>query len=84
MPDNLRSPIKHHLVPHRIKSEQRIQSFHSLMIERALFGASRLVRQHGRIGTKGQEAVEGSQPRPRRAMPLRRRPASGANGCQNI
>jgi predicted DNA-binding WGR domain protein len=59
MPDNLRSPIKHHLVPHRIKSEHRIQYFHSLMIERDLFGASRLVRQRGRIGTKGQEEVEG-------------------------
>jgi predicted DNA-binding WGR domain protein len=58
MPDELRSPIKHHLVLHRIDPEQRIRCFYSLMIERDLFGTVRLVRHWGRIGTKGQELVK--------------------------
>jgi predicted DNA-binding WGR domain protein len=58
MPDDLRSPIKHHLVLHRIDPEQGIRRFYSLMIEKDLFGTIRLVRNWGRIGTKGQELVE--------------------------
>jgi predicted DNA-binding WGR domain protein len=58
MPDELRSPIKHHLVLHRRDPEQGIARFYSLMIERDLFGTIRLVRNWGRIGTKGQELVE--------------------------
>jgi hypothetical protein len=58
MPDELRSPIKHHLVLHRIDPEQRIRRFYSLMIERDLFGTVRLVRNWGRIGSNGQELVE--------------------------
>ncbi|WP_201865278.1 WGR domain-containing protein [Microvirga soli] len=58
MPDELRSPIKHHLVLHRIDPEQGIRRFYSLMIERDLFGTVRLVRHWGRIGTNGQELVE--------------------------
>jgi predicted DNA-binding WGR domain protein len=44
MPDELRSPIKHHLVLHRIDPGQGIRRFYSLMIERDLFGTVRLVR----------------------------------------
>ena len=51
MRDDLRSPIKHHPV-------QGIRRFYSLMIERDLFGTIRLVRNWGRIGTRGQELVE--------------------------
>ena len=58
MPDELRSPVKHHLVLHRIDPQQGIRRFYSLMIERDLFGTIRLVRNWGRIGTKGQELVE--------------------------
>ena len=58
MPDELRSPIKHHLVLHRIDPEPGIRRFYSLMIERDLFGTIRLVRNWGRIGTKGQEKSE--------------------------
>ncbi len=58
MPDELRSPIKHHLVLHRIGPEQGIRRFYSLMIERDLFGTVRLVRNWGRIGTNGQEKAE--------------------------
>jgi predicted DNA-binding WGR domain protein len=58
MPDDLRSPIKHHLVLHRIDPEQGIRRFYSLMIEHDLFGTVRLVRNGGRIGTNGQELVE--------------------------
>ena len=58
MPDELRSPVKHHLVLHRIDPQQGIWRFYSLMIERNLFGTIRLVRNWGRIGTKGQELVE--------------------------
>ena len=55
MPDDLRSPIKHHLVLHRIDPEQGIRRFYSLMIERDLFGTIRLVRNWGRIGTDDQK-----------------------------
>ncbi|MGF9763827.1 WGR domain-containing protein [Microvirga sp. 0TCS3.31] len=58
MPDDLRSPIAHHLVLHRIDPEQGIRRFYSLMIERDLFGTVRLVRHWGRIGTNGRELVE--------------------------
>jgi predicted DNA-binding WGR domain protein len=58
MPDELRSPIKHHIVLHRIDPEQDIRRFYSLMIERDLFGTVRLVRNWGRIGSNGQELVE--------------------------
>ena len=58
MPDELRSPIKHHLVLHRIEPEHGIRRFYSLMIERDLFGTVRLVCNWGRIGTNGQELVE--------------------------
>ena len=58
MPDELRSPIKHHLVLHRIDPEQGIRRFYSLMIGRDLFGTVRLGRNWGRIGSNGQELVE--------------------------
>jgi len=58
MPDELRSPIKHHVVLHKRDPEQGIARFYSLMIERDLFGTVRLVRTWGRIGTNGQEKVE--------------------------
>jgi predicted DNA-binding WGR domain protein len=58
VPDELRSPIKHYLVLHRIEPEQGIRRFYSLMIERDLFGTIRLVRHWGRIGTNGQEKTE--------------------------
>ena len=57
MPDDLRSPIRHHLVLHRIDPEQGIRRFYSLMIERDLFGTVHLVRNWGRIGTTGREMV---------------------------
>ena len=57
MPDELRSPIKHHLVLHKRDPGRRVARFYSLMIERDLFGTIRLVRNWGRIGTKGQELV---------------------------
>src|SRR3954468_21443735 len=58
MPDDIRSPIQHHLVLHRIDQEQGIRRFYSLMIERDLFGTVRLMRNWGRIGTNGQELAE--------------------------
>ncbi len=58
MPDELRSPIKYHLVLHRIDPEEGIRRFYSLMIEKDLFGTIRLVRNWGRIGTNGQEKAE--------------------------
>jgi predicted DNA-binding WGR domain protein len=56
MPDE-HSPIQHHIVLHRIDSERRVRRFYSLMIERDLFGAVRLVCNWGQIGTPGQEMV---------------------------
>jgi WGR domain len=58
MPDERRSPVKHHLVLHQIDREQGIRRFYSLMIERDLFGRVMLVRNWGRIGTNGRELVE--------------------------
>jgi predicted DNA-binding WGR domain protein len=58
MPDDLRSPIKHHLVPHRIDPEQGLRRFYSLMIKRDLFGTVCLMRNWGWIGTNRQELVE--------------------------
>jgi predicted DNA-binding WGR domain protein len=57
-PDELRSPIKHYLVLHRIDPEQGIRRFCRLMIKRDLFGTVRLVRNWGRIGTNGKEMIE--------------------------
>ena len=56
MPD-ARSPIKSHLVLHRIDPEQGVRRFYSLMIEHDLFGAIRLVCHWGRVGTSGREMV---------------------------
>jgi predicted DNA-binding WGR domain protein len=42
--DGLRSPIKHHLVLHRIDPERDVARFYSLMIEQDMFGTIRLVR----------------------------------------
>ena len=53
MPDDLRSPIKHHLVLHKRDPQKGVARFYSLMIERDLFGIVRLVRNWGRIGTNG-------------------------------
>lgn len=49
MPDELRSPIKHHLVLHRIDRAQGVRRFYSLMIERDLFGTVRLVCNRGGV-----------------------------------
>jgi predicted DNA-binding WGR domain protein len=57
MPDELRSPIKHHLL-HRVDPDQGAARFYAIMIERDLFGTIRLVRHWGRIGTQGHELVE--------------------------
>jgi hypothetical protein len=45
MPDEIRSPIKHHLVLHWRNPEQGVARFYSLMIERDLFGQVMLVRK---------------------------------------
>jgi predicted DNA-binding WGR domain protein len=58
VPDELRSPIKHHLVLHRRDPEEGVARFYALMIERDLFGRVVLVRNWGRIGTNGRELVE--------------------------
>jgi predicted DNA-binding WGR domain protein len=58
VPDELRSPIKRHLVLHWTNPEQGIRHFNNLMFERDLFRTVRLVRNWGRIGTKGQELLE--------------------------
>ena len=57
MPDE-RSPSQRALVLHRVGPELRIARFYALMIERDLFGTILLVRNWGRIGTKGQELVQ--------------------------
>jgi hypothetical protein len=69
MPDELRSPIKHHLVPHRIDQEQGVRRFYSLMIERDLFGTIRLVRPGAGSAPTGRSWSGCSRPRSR---PVRR------------
>ncbi len=56
MHDELRSPIKHHLVLHRIDPDGQ-RRIYSLMIERDLFGTVRLVCRWGRVGARGQETA---------------------------
>jgi predicted DNA-binding WGR domain protein len=80
--DDLRSPIKHHLVLHRINPEQGVRRFYSLMIERDLFGTVRLVRNWGRIGTNGQEMAEVFSRGKRRDWRLRRWRNSSASGLR--
>jgi predicted DNA-binding WGR domain protein len=58
MPDELRSPIKHHLVLHWIDPENGVRRFYSLMIERDLSSTVRLVRNWGRISINGHNLVE--------------------------
>ena len=57
MPDE-RSPVQRALVLHRVDPELRVARFYALMIEQDLFGTILLVRNWGRIGTKGQELVQ--------------------------
>ena len=57
MPNEL-SPIQHAVVLRRVEPELRMARFYALMIERDLFGAVRLVRAWGRIGTRGDELAQ--------------------------
>ena len=57
MPDD-RSPVRRAVVLRRVDPELRMARFYSLIIERDLFGAVRLVRNWGRIGTQGRERVQ--------------------------
>ena len=52
------SPICRAVVLRRIDPELRMARFYSVMIERDLFGTVRLVRNWGRIGTRGREIVQ--------------------------
>ena len=52
------SPVRHAVVLRRIDPELRMARFYTLMVERDLFGAVRLVRAWGRIGTRGDELVQ--------------------------
>jgi predicted DNA-binding WGR domain protein len=56
--DDERSPIRHALALRRVEPEHGMARFYSLLIERDLFGQVMLVRQWGRMGTRGREIVE--------------------------
>jgi predicted DNA-binding WGR domain protein len=71
MHDELRSPIKHHLLLHRVEPRQGIRRFYSLMIECDPFGTVRLLRNWDRIGTKGRSSLTPLPTRLRRAKRLR-------------
>lgn len=58
MLDDEFSPVRHHIMLHRIDWEQGIARLYSLLIEEDLFGTIRLVRNWGRIETNGQGKVE--------------------------
>jgi predicted DNA-binding WGR domain protein len=53
-----RSPIRHHPVLYRRDAEQERARFFSLMTECDLFSTTRLVRNWGVVGAKGQEKFE--------------------------
>ena len=53
-----RSPICRAVILRRIEPDRRMPRFYSLMVERDLFGTVRLVRNWGRIGTRGREIVQ--------------------------
>ena len=57
MPDD-RSPVRRAVVLRRVDPELNVARFYALMIERDLFGTVRLVRNWGRIGTRGRERVQ--------------------------
>jgi predicted DNA-binding WGR domain protein len=82
VPDELRSPIKHHLVLHRIDPEQGVRRFYSLMIERDLFGTIRLVRNWGGLAPTAANSSRSSRPRSRRVR--RWRPSAGRSGGRAI
>lgn len=58
MPDPA-STTQHTLVLRRTDPEQGMARFYALIIEPDLFGTVRLVRNWGRIGSRGQRLVEG-------------------------
>ena len=53
-----RSPVCRSVILRRVDPELRMARFYSLMVERDLFGTVRLVRNWGRIGTRGREIVQ--------------------------
>jgi predicted DNA-binding WGR domain protein len=57
MPDD-RSPVRRAVILRRIEPELNVARFYSLMVERDLFGTVRLVRNWGRIGTRGREITQ--------------------------
>jgi predicted DNA-binding WGR domain protein len=52
------STIQHTLVLRRVDPDQGVARFYMLAIERDLFGTIRLVRNWGRIGTRGRELAD--------------------------
>ena len=52
------SPVRRAVVLRRIDLESGAARFYSLVVERDLFGQVVLVRNWGRIGTRGREMVE--------------------------
>jgi len=56
--DRKLSPVVETLVLRRIDPERAIARYYSLVVERNLFGQTVLVRQWGRIGTRGRELIE--------------------------
>jgi predicted DNA-binding WGR domain protein len=56
--DFQRSPVRRAVLLRRVDPESGAARFYSLVIERDLFGQVVLVRNWGRIGTRGRELVE--------------------------
>ncbi len=56
--DETVSTIQHVLFLRRIDAGTNVHRFYTLMIERDLFGRMVLVRQWGRIGTRGRERTD--------------------------
>ena len=53
-----RSPVCRSVILRRVEPDRGMARFYSLMVERDLFGTVRLVRNWGRIGTRGRERAE--------------------------
>lgn len=56
--DPERSPVRGYLMLRRVDPKRGMARYYALLIERDLFGRILLVRQWGRIGTRGQELAE--------------------------
>jgi predicted DNA-binding WGR domain protein len=62
--------FRHYARFERVNAEENCQRFYALSWQPLLWGGGALVRTWGRIGTQGQQRLEGSYPDRATAQPL--------------